>query len=360
MIPRDILSRIVEAGAWAPSGDNCQPWEFKWDGSNLLLFNVPERDTSIYNSGNRASYVAHGAAIENMNITARACGYRLNASLFPKGAKDSLIAGIKFQECPKEDDPLLPFITERHTNRNPYKKGRAISKDILHVLQSLSGDSPAELHLTGDRNAKKLLGKAVAVNDRILFEHKELHHFLFSHIRWSEEEIRKTKDGMPIRSMGLNSFQIPAFKLLGKWGVVSFLNSFGLSRMIPFQSYGLCVNSSAMGLIQMPGTTPEDFVLGGRLLQKVWLTTAKYGLAFHPMTGVTFLIQHLQLDGGKEFSQSHKALLKKAWSYLEQVFPVAESKGIIMLFRIGYAPPPSVRAPRGAIEDILDAGQDRA
>ncbi|MDI6789725.1 MAG: nitroreductase family protein [Thermodesulfobacteriota bacterium] len=46
MIPKDILLKIVEAGIWAPSGDNCQPWRFTWNSQKLLLLNVPERDTA--------------------------------------------------------------------------------------------------------------------------------------------------------------------------------------------------------------------------------------------------------------------------------------------------------------------------
>jgi hypothetical protein len=125
------------------------------------------------------------------------------------------------------------------------------------------------------------------------------------------------------------------------------------ARIIPFQSYKLCLGSSAMGLIQMPGTTPEVFVLGGRILQRVWLTATKHGLAFHPMTGITFLIQRLYLDREPGFSKAHKKLLEKAWGYIQRVFPVDRSKGIIMLFRIGYASPPPVRAPRKAINDVL-------
>jgi nitroreductase len=65
MIPKDIILKIVEAGTWAPSGDNCQPWRFTWNGQKLLLFNVSERDTSLYNSSQRASFIAHGAVLEN-------------------------------------------------------------------------------------------------------------------------------------------------------------------------------------------------------------------------------------------------------------------------------------------------------
>ncbi|HED00536.1 MAG TPA: molybdopterin biosynthesis protein MoeY, partial [Proteobacteria bacterium] len=53
MISKEIIFKIVESGIWAPSGDNCQPWRFTWNGQKLLLFNVPKRDTSLYNSSQR-------------------------------------------------------------------------------------------------------------------------------------------------------------------------------------------------------------------------------------------------------------------------------------------------------------------
>ncbi len=361
MIPKDILYKIVEAGTWVPSGDNCQPWRFTWNGQELLLFNVPQRDTSIYNSRQRASLIAHGAVLENMDIAARSHGYSMRPTLFParqgassKGEQNSLVAAIEFQGCPGEDDPLLTFITKRVTNRNPYKKRKNIDKEVIAALMSIpAGKNIGELYLEGAREKTRLLAKAVAIHDRMLFENEKLHHFVFEHIRWSEKETLQTKDGMPIKTMGLNSLQATVFKLLGNWGLVSFLNIFGLSRIIPFQSYKLCIGSSAMGLIQVPGTTPEDFVLGGRLLQRVWLTATKHGLAFHPMTGITFLIQRLHLDREPGFSEAHKKLLEKAWGYIQRVFPVDKSKGMIMLFRVGYAPPPLVHAPRKSVDNVL-------
>ncbi|MDI6791036.1 MAG: hypothetical protein QME44_10180, partial [Thermodesulfobacteriota bacterium] len=322
----------------------------------------------------------HGAVLENMDIAARSHGYSLRPTLFPvrqgassKGEQSPLVAAIEFQECPREDDPLLPFMTKRVTNRNPYKKRRHIDKEAIAALTSIPEETGlGELYLAGRvidnsplpwrervrvrgkfSDDLRLLAKTVAIHDRMLFEDEKLHHFVFEHIRWSEKESLQTKDGMPIKTMGLNSLQIPAFKLLRNWGLVSFLNIFGLSRIIPFQSYKLCIGSSAMGLIQLPGTTPEDFVLGGRLLQRVWLTATKYGLAFHPMTGVTFLIQRLYLDREPGFSEAHKKLLEKAWGYIQRVFPVDRSKGMIMLFRVGYAPPPLVHAPRKAVDNVL-------
>jgi hypothetical protein len=52
-------------------------------------------------------------------------------------------------------------------------------------------------------------------------------------------------------------------------------------------------------------------------------------------------------------AEPHKALLEKAWGYIQRVFPVDKSKGMIMLFRMGYASPPLVHAPRKAVDDVL-------
>lgn len=61
------IKKILEAAVQAPSGDNSQPWRFEIrdrDGE-IRIFNIPERDKSLYNYGQMASCVAHGALIEN-------------------------------------------------------------------------------------------------------------------------------------------------------------------------------------------------------------------------------------------------------------------------------------------------------
>ena len=68
---------------WAPSGENCQPWRFIVDGDKIKIFNIPERDTSLYNVLQFGSFVAHGALIENMLIASSAVGCRGIIQLFP-------------------------------------------------------------------------------------------------------------------------------------------------------------------------------------------------------------------------------------------------------------------------------------
>jgi nitroreductase len=342
------LLKIIASGVKAPSGDNCQPWRFKWQAERLFLYNEEDRDTSLYNTLNTASFIAHGALIENMDIAAKEAGLRMTVELFPDGEESPVIACIRFEYGTVEKDPLYPFIETRCTNRESYK-ARELEVSVRESLQETASEaeeSGGSLTLIEDKAPKLIASKVASLNDRLLFENQELHDFLFAHIRWTKEEAEATGDGMDIRTFGLNPMESRIFKLLENWSTVKFMNLFGLSRMLPGKTNKACNGSSAMGLIQMNGLSPESFVLGGRLLERIWLKAASLGLAFQPMTGVPLLIQRLYLEADSGLNETHKTLLRRAETGLKRIFPLSREKAIIMLFRVGYAETPRARSLR--------------
>ena len=56
--PPSIVSALVHAAALAPSGDNCQPWRFHWDGRRLRVSFLAERAESFYDVQNTASWIS--------------------------------------------------------------------------------------------------------------------------------------------------------------------------------------------------------------------------------------------------------------------------------------------------------------
>jgi len=80
----DDIKKILEAAVHAPSGENCQPWRFEISDDEIRVFNLPERDQSLYNHGQMASYVAHGALIGNIFVASPTFGYRARINLFPQ------------------------------------------------------------------------------------------------------------------------------------------------------------------------------------------------------------------------------------------------------------------------------------
>lgn len=346
-ISEEILNSVIEYGIKAPSGDNCQPWLFRLDKERLLLINDEARDTSLYNSRNIASFIAHGALLENMRIAASSFGYDMAVELFPKGEKDSVIAAVEFKKSETRADALLPYIKKRCTNRRRYLRV-GLDESVSRALREEERNFPGgEVFIAGGEKEKKIIAGAASLNDRLLFENRRLHDFLFDHIRWTEKEAKETRDGLDIMTLGLNPVQRRLFKALKSWEFVKTLNRVGLSRLVPMQTYKLIKGSSAVGLVAMKGTSPGSFVAGGRLLERVWLRATSLGLSFQPITGITFLIQRLYLTDGEGLDNAHKDLLLGAEKELKRVFPIEKDNAIIMLFRLGYATTPvlSLRLP---------------
>lgn len=329
------IRKIVRYGVMAPSGDNCQPWAFRLNGDVLEVMDDRTKDTSFYNFRNTASYIAHGALLENIRIASSALGFSIEEALFPEGEAGLAIARIRFSKAPPKNEPLFPFIDKRRTNRFRYNGAPLTDEARQALLMSVNGIAGAELALAEGR-AKKTAAKAASANDRILFEHKGLHDFLFDHIRWSAEEAEATRDGMDIRTLGLDPVQQRLFPLLKSWGFLKLLNSFGLSRIIPLQSYMLCAGSSAMGLIQAAGSGPRAYLDGGSALQRVWLTAAMLGLSLQPMTGITFLLHRASLEP-ESLGRAHREIIVKAGETFDKVFPPEKGRSPVILFRAGYS-----------------------
>jgi hypothetical protein len=206
MIRKEDIIKITNAGILAPSGDNCQPWQIYFDGERLYLKNLEYKDTSLYNVKNIASYVAFGAMIENMAISTKSLGYEMTIKLFPEGENSSVVAILSFVKGQTIHDPLLPFINKRCVNRKKYKPKPLEPHARESLIKAITEFKGAEFYIVEDDEKKKKLAKILSFNDRILFENKNLHDFLFKHLRWSRKEVESSNDGMSIESLELGEF----------------------------------------------------------------------------------------------------------------------------------------------------------
>lgn len=354
MIPKDILSKIVEAGTWAPSADNCQPWKFTWDGTTLEVIHDESRAKFLYNVNNIASLVTFGAVIENIVIAANHFGYKASISYFPHGHQELVIANITFnQQTEKTEDVLFPWIKKRMVNRKFYSK-RKINEKAKEILCKIENAYPGtHVHWTDSKQDIKELATLVAKGDRILFEHPELHGALFRWIRWSKDEGEKTKDGMGLDVLELNPFQKRLFPILSSWKRMQVLNRFGLSWFASTQSYRLLRSAPAACLITTDDTDRLSYLTGGRLMQRIWLTTSSLGIAFQPVTGITFLISIQNLAEGSGLNPVHQEQIMSIQDRLKDIFPFDKDNGLIMLFRMGWASSPTTHSIRRPVEEVL-------
>jgi hypothetical protein len=177
---------------------------------------------------------------------------------------------------------------------------------------------------------------------------RALHDALYDTIRWTREEGQRTRDGLFIKTLELGPI-LPSFKASRSWNVVRLMNLLGMSRMAPFHSRQTFMQSGAFGFLQVNGRSPEAFVGGGRMLQRIWLQATALGLAFQPMAGMLYLLWYRPSGETSPFTGAQQILLAKADALFRRVLPLEETQGAIMLFRIGRGPAPTATALRRPI-----------
>ena len=339
------IKQILELAIHAPSGENCQPWRFEVRDNTVSVYNIPERDNSLYSWGQRASYVAHGALLENIYIAAPAFGYTPQVTLFPDSTKPDYVVHITFQESQSATSPLYPFIKERVTNRRPYKKFTLTEEQHKEFSRISEGiDRGRILFLEKDED-KKTVAQAVAGNERILFENPLMHKFFYDHITWTESEDREKKIGFYIKTFELPPPAQGMFKLAKNPGFVRNVNKIGFSKLIAKQNAKVYASASAMGTVIMPSNSAQDFLLAGRLMQRIWLTATKLGLNLQPLTGILFLMQKIEGDGAKELTETQRSFVQKQYQQIQRNFGAAD-ENVAMLFRIGDGGKPTARSLR--------------
>lgn len=349
---RERIQKIIAAGIMAPSGDNCQPWSFAADGKRIDIFNLPERDRSLYNYQQRASLVANGACIENMIIAARHYGLRAEPAYFPDPGNPQHLARLELSEAERQDEPLFAAIATRGINRKPYRGGQLSphAADSLRQAASPAGSSGCAFKLL-QGNDKNSAAEVAALSDRLVFENPHLHGFLFEQIRWTPQEAESTRDGLDIRTLELAPPDRLLFPLLKNFGLVKLIARFGATRLIAANAKKLMLSASATGIITISDDSSASWLHAGRMLERVWLEASRQGLAFHLMTGITLMAGRVR-DGALEgLDSGNLSLIRQADSLLKKVS--GTESPVALLFRIGTAPQPSARSLRRNPDNII-------
>lgn len=279
----------------APSGDNVQPWYVKVavDNSYIDLMNTPNKDTSVYNKDQLASFMAHGAFIENVSIAAQHFGFEAKVELWPF---DSIkhVARIWFlpvyEWSEQTVDTWFNCINLRYTNRFKFKRVDLANEDLDSLMLTIAGIEGVTLHATQNRQAIMQLASVLKLNDRLVFEEQAIHKHFFSLLRWSDKEVRIRRDGMSVETLGLSKLDRMFFPALRKWWFVRIANLFGLSHMVAKNFEKMLTSSSMIGFITVPTFDKYDAIKAGRALQRVWLEATRQGLAFQPIVGLPLLM----------------------------------------------------------------------
>ena len=344
------IKKIIEAGIAAPSGENCQPWRFRVKKDVIYLYNDISSDTSLYNDSQRGSLVAHGAAIENINIAARALGYEIATDLFP-GEENDLIAKLRLKKNASMNDPLYGSLFERKTNRKEYK-AEPLSSRVRMSLVSSVGDNNLIMKLIDDRNNIKKLAEITSKHESLLFENKFLHDFFFDHIRWTGEENAVNPSGFFIDTLELAPHEKKGFSLLKIWFFSKLLGLVGMPKKISEANAKKYEASGAIGVICSDTNDKNELVQAGRAFERLWITATRLGLNLQPLTGLLFLRQHVLSSKSSPLTENQKKIILNCYEDISKIYQVNNSH-ILLMFRIGYGEQPTAQASRFSLDHFI-------
>lgn len=345
MVMKEDIKKIIKAGTMAPSGDNVQPWRFVVKDNVIKLFNIPEADNSLYNINQHASFIAHGAVIENMTLKAQSLGYKIDISILPEGEQSNLVAIFSIEKGDIKEN-LSEYIEKRATNRKPYKTDPLNSEQKNNILTCADVCENAQILIADSEEKIKKLAEILALNEQIVLENKSMHDFLFSHVVWSEKEEKEKKSGLYIKTLELKKPQEKMFNLVKNFTILKILNKLiGISKKVSKENSQIYVKSSAIVAIATEGDTAESYIKAGQLMQKIWLTITKERLSAGPLMGVVLLAQRIRTADTGSLSEKHVNLIKRAYWEIKDIFET-KNDTIKVILRVGENEGPSAYSSR--------------
>jgi nitroreductase len=362
---REALNRILEAARWGVSADNGQPWKFCWRESQLSVSLDSMRACSFFDRQQFAAYLGLGSVIENLCIAARHIGYEPDLKVFTERVNGEQIeTSISFKASAPEASPLFPAIFERTTNRRPYTSA-GIPSEVISALRN-SGDNfnSFKLKFVDERDLKRQLATMTAEAEtvRFHFSRKEVHRDFFSSLRFTKRQARESGDGLWLPTLQAGLAGSLALRLLANWPVAAMARHLGAQRAFSQQSIFLLRRTPTVALVisSSAHSAPDkrNFLVGGQLCQRLWLTATAHGVACQPMAILPLFFAQYACLGEEGFPQRTAPKIARIRGAFRRAFDLKEDDHLVMLFRLGYAKPPSARSFRRPLSDLLTLSDD--
>lgn len=349
--------RILTAAVAAPSGGNSQPWRWLDDGTRLHLFQDHDRSAALADFRGCGAVVALGAAAENLVLAAHRERLEVATAVYPAGSDGPVATFEFFAEANDRSelhwhDERAAAIGERHTNRKTSRQplDTAVVKELMAAVQSVPG---AELQLLEEEPHILAIGKLIGAADRLRFLNEDCNRELYSELRFTPEEAQATRDGIAVETLELTRTDRSGLEICRSLPTMRLVRAWGGGQGLTTASRDAVIASSAIGLITMPNSQRSDYFLGGRALERMWLTAHVRGLAIHPMTTLTYLFARVLRGQGEGLDQATIDDVRRLRPAYRRLFTVDDDTAEIVLFRVSRADPTSARSLRRNVDEVL-------
>ncbi|WP_169733247.1 Rv1355c family protein [Cohnella panacarvi] len=357
-LSKEQVRHLVEQAVMAPSGGNVQPWQWVHEPGRLHLFLDPSKPDTFLDAHRIAAYMSLGSAAENLTLAAYMLGLQVRSRPFPVEDDPAFACSFEFfHDKSRANDKfayLAEFIPRRITNRKATGRKSISIESLDRIKQSAESIQGAKMHLLDKAEQLDEIGQIIASAERMRILHPEAHANMVSELRWTDEEVTATRDGVDLATLELTTTDWAGIRITSDPSVVALIRDWRGGANLEKVPRKMLASASNAALITMPSNRPIDYFNGGRAVQRAWLEATKQNVAFQPLSVVTYMFSRLFHYGEERFMQpSMVAELKRLRSRFVTLFPIAPGMGEIFLFRLGVEEAPRIRSLRRYADDVL-------
>ena len=342
------IERILDLARWAPSGDNTQPWRFECVADDhVVVHGFDTRDHCVYDLDGHPSQMGLGALIETMCIAATHHGLRGEVARRADAPDELPTFDVRFvPDARIEVSPLLPFITMRTVQRRPLSTRPLTPGQKSMLAASVAPDYEIVWFETlGERwRVAKLMFRNAKLR-LTLPEAYEVHRRV---IEWNAQF---SEDRMPDQALGIDPLTLKLMHwIMQSWPRVEFFNTWLAGTLMPRLQLDLIPGvacAAHFGLVAKAApVSMDDYVAGGRAMQRLWLEATRLGLWLQPEMTPLIFGRYRREDRAFTSKPSARTLAARVASGLIELVGEDWAKRLVFFARIGSGKAPRARSTR--------------
>ncbi|MFC4114240.1 Acg family FMN-binding oxidoreductase [Nonomuraea zeae] len=318
---KQVLDAVVEAGRWAPSVHNTQPWTFALSGEEISLRADVGRKLAVSDAAGRELLISCGAALFTMRTAMRCEGYEPLVRVLPDPDRPALLATIKAGAQVEADEPtrLLGAEIER---RRTHRAGFADVPVPDRLIESLVRAAMSEGAMLTPVRSADAVNVLAALTQAAQGVQMQDQRFNLEVIRWARPPGSARTDGVPAEGYPQEAaptephFPQRHYSWRHGWG--------GAGEQ----------SAAAIGVVAVlttAGDSREEWIAAGQALQHALLHASAHGVS------AAFHTQALEMDLLREF--------------LRQELCAGEYPQMIMRFGVTFD---AKEMPRRPVSDVVE------
>ena len=309
--PESVIERILDAGRWAPSGDNAQPWRFEvLDAETVRIHLATEAGRNPYEfRGGEPSLLSAGMLLESLRIAASQHGRSMAWEVEAAADPYRIVVRLPVTEGVLPND-LANLLPARTVDRRRYR-ARVLTLDEKAALAAALGDE-LTVRWFEARASRLRIGRLGALATDIRLRARETFEVHQRVIDWRKGH---SAAGLPAAALGLDRGTLA----LMRWAMRHWPRMRGMNRAFGTKAAVLqldllpALGSAAFFTLGRKGVPSgearvECLLRQGEAIQRFWLTATSLGLAMQPATAV-LAFAHYGAEGAS-FSDDARLLPK--------------------------------------------------